>query len=758
MTSTSIDRFAGLSSSVAVKAPVATVADTPITLYGEQTVNGVSVVAGDRVLVMAQSSAVDNGIYDVSTGVWTRSADFDGSRDVVKGTIVITNHDVQAMYRVTTSNPILPGSSSIEFQELTLTGPAGPPGTPGDAGDSTSLYYIAQVNGGTAIKNGLGTITLEAHRLVGGTDIKLTSGTVQLYVGSTLCTEANGYHTGSDGYTAVFDAGDIAGSCVVTLKNGAGGEALDTCALVDIADGTTGGVGYDAVYGYIECDGSLAWVRASDQVSWTPSGGSRKMDVTFIQGGVAVARVAWLVTRAADGTLTGASTTHTAGDLNAGRVSVSEINEGTQAFTVKFTYSYSSDTCVVAETLYTSLSGATGGTGPTGPTGPAPLVLSLSRPTVMLPAYTDGTVPDYSDAVGQVTVWSGTTDVTATATLSSAVTNVTGSVNTALNTPVTGAKGSYRVTGMSAASGYLTITAVYGGATVTSQFAVTKGTVGIEKVASLPITNLYTGRAVILTTTGKLYRYYGGSWTTAVDGADLVASSVTANAILAGTITSAKIAAGTVTGENMNAAQFNIANAGATIDMTNARISMYSSGYYRITGVNFGASSDLVDYFGSGTTSTAAESNAKFLIKNDGTAIFAGRTRGEYEPKMWVNINGDTAPPTIKDRYNVSTVEKYTVGGSSTGRYKINFASSLPNSNYCCVTGGSDSSKIVILTVVEQTTTYVKVETNKRGDGGYIDVSNLNVLVFGSNVVGGDNVSTPGGGVGGGTIGGGYLP
>lgn len=46
-----------------------------ITLSGAQTIDGVAVVAGDRVLVKDQSSAAFNGIYVVASGAWARSSD-----------------------------------------------------------------------------------------------------------------------------------------------------------------------------------------------------------------------------------------------------------------------------------------------------------------------------------------------------------------------------------------------------------------------------------------------------------------------------------------------------------------------------------------------------------------------------------------------------------------------------------------------------------------------------------------------------------
>jgi hypothetical protein len=52
---------------------VATTAN--ITLSGTQTIDGIAVIAGDRVLVKDQSTASQNGIYVVAAGSWSRSTD-----------------------------------------------------------------------------------------------------------------------------------------------------------------------------------------------------------------------------------------------------------------------------------------------------------------------------------------------------------------------------------------------------------------------------------------------------------------------------------------------------------------------------------------------------------------------------------------------------------------------------------------------------------------------------------------------------------
>ncbi len=68
----------GLDAKPSVKA--ATTAN--ITLSGAQTIDGVSLVAGDRVLVKNQSAPAQNGIYLVQSGAWTRAADMDSWSEI----------------------------------------------------------------------------------------------------------------------------------------------------------------------------------------------------------------------------------------------------------------------------------------------------------------------------------------------------------------------------------------------------------------------------------------------------------------------------------------------------------------------------------------------------------------------------------------------------------------------------------------------------------------------------------------------------
>jgi phage-related tail fiber protein len=64
---------------------VATTAAVDLTTGGLLTIDGVTLTAGDRVLVKNQSSATENGIYVVSAGSWIRATDANTSALLVPG-------------------------------------------------------------------------------------------------------------------------------------------------------------------------------------------------------------------------------------------------------------------------------------------------------------------------------------------------------------------------------------------------------------------------------------------------------------------------------------------------------------------------------------------------------------------------------------------------------------------------------------------------------------------------------------------------
>lgn len=108
---------AGLDVKMSVR--VATTAN--ITLSGTQTIDGVAVVAGDRVLVKNQSTGSANGIYVVAAGAWTRATDADSDAEVHAGMFTfVTEGTTQADtgWVLSTNDPITVGTTALTFAQF----------------------------------------------------------------------------------------------------------------------------------------------------------------------------------------------------------------------------------------------------------------------------------------------------------------------------------------------------------------------------------------------------------------------------------------------------------------------------------------------------------------------------------------------------------------------------------------------------------------------------------------------------------------
>lgn len=94
---------------------------TNITLSGAQTIDGISVVAGDIVLVKDQSTASQNGVYTVASSTWTRHSSLNTTSDYSDNFIVYvssgsTNAKTLWIGAVSSTNFTL-GSSNLYFQD-----------------------------------------------------------------------------------------------------------------------------------------------------------------------------------------------------------------------------------------------------------------------------------------------------------------------------------------------------------------------------------------------------------------------------------------------------------------------------------------------------------------------------------------------------------------------------------------------------------------------------------------------------------------
>lgn len=117
-----VDTFA---QGLAVHSPARAATTANITLSGLQTIDGVSLSVGDRVLVKNQTTGSQNGIYVVSAGAWTRATDADTSAEVVSGLFLwVLEGTVNGdnAFVLTTNNPITLGTTSLTFQQFNGAG------------------------------------------------------------------------------------------------------------------------------------------------------------------------------------------------------------------------------------------------------------------------------------------------------------------------------------------------------------------------------------------------------------------------------------------------------------------------------------------------------------------------------------------------------------------------------------------------------------------------------------------------------------
>lgn len=205
------------------------------------------------------------------------------------------------------------------------------------------------------------------------------------------------------------------------------------------------------------------------------------------------------------------------------------------------------------------------GTGTPGADGASAVSGYLTNESVTLFAYANGNVVSYATATGSFVIFSGSTDISSSFTLSVP----SGGNPQSLTVSFSGR--TYSVTGgfdTNEDNATLTIRATgsgsYSSVVIDKVFTLSKAKGGYEIVSSLPSTDLFEGRVVYLTTDDKLYRYTGGAWTAAVPATDITGTLADSQI--------AAVAASKVTGQLTNSQLEAIAAAKLTGQITGTQI------------------------------------------------------------------------------------------------------------------------------------------------------------------------------------------
>ena len=271
----------GLANGLDVKASVRVVTTANITLSNTQTIDGVALSVGDRVLVKDQSTGSQNGIYVVASGSWTRAADFDNSPGtevspgaftfIEEGTVGANNG-----YVCTNSGSITIGTTAITFVQFSgagqitagdgLTKNGNTIDVVGTAGRITvnvdsvdiSTSYVGQNSittlgtigtgtwqggvvggtyGGTGVNNGASTVTIAGSLTHAGAFTQSFTATantaVTLPTTGTLATLTGSESLSNKTITSSsFNGTTLAASGAVTLTSTTDASALGTAAVI----------------------------------------------------------------------------------------------------------------------------------------------------------------------------------------------------------------------------------------------------------------------------------------------------------------------------------------------------------------------------------------------------------------------------------------------------------------------------------------------------------------------------------------------
>jgi hypothetical protein len=206
-----------LSQGLDPKASVRAATTANITLSAPQTIDGIAVIAGDRVLVKDQTTTANNGIYVVAAGAWTRATDMDTWFEVPSSYVFIEQGTVNADTGwVCTSDP----GGTLNTTAITWA-------------QFTGAGAVSAGAGLTKTGNVIDVVGTAARILVNADNIDIDPA----YVGQTSITTLGAIGTGTwNGTTIAVNRGGTGATTLTGYVKGAGTAALTASATIPNTD------------------------------------------------------------------------------------------------------------------------------------------------------------------------------------------------------------------------------------------------------------------------------------------------------------------------------------------------------------------------------------------------------------------------------------------------------------------------------------------------------------------------------------------
>jgi len=233
----------GLDAKISVKA--ATTAN--ITLSGTQTVDGIALVANDRILVKDQTTTNQNGIYVVAAGAWSRATDSDTWAELVASYTFVEQGTVNADsgWVCTVDQGGTLGTTAVTWTQFSGAGQI-------TAGNGlTKTGNTLDVGGSSTITVAADTISVTAGSIganeiaTGGVDLTTTdvTGTLPLTKGGTGQTTAKAARETGLGAAGYYNNNATHGAgTTIVITQATHGLRASRAILVQVQDNATGNV------------------------------------------------------------------------------------------------------------------------------------------------------------------------------------------------------------------------------------------------------------------------------------------------------------------------------------------------------------------------------------------------------------------------------------------------------------------------------------------------------------------------------------